>query len=103
MAKRVFKYADRNGWLLMIVAFVAAVAAGTLLPLMDLIFGKFVTTFTGFATGTITPAQYRSEVNKLTYVAQVPGCYENDVDCAYAACISYTFSLPSSVWYIYIL
>lgn len=33
---------------------------------MDLVFGKFVTTFTGFATGSTTPAQYRSEVNKYT-------------------------------------
>lgn len=63
---RVFKYADRKSWTLNIVAFIAAIAAGTLLPLMDLIFGKFVTTFTGFATGVTTPAQYRSEVNKYT-------------------------------------
>jgi ATP-binding cassette subfamily B (MDR/TAP) protein 1 len=33
---------------------------------MDLVFGKFITAFTGFATGQITPAQYRSEVNKYT-------------------------------------
>jgi hypothetical protein len=32
----------------------------------DLVFGKFISTFTGFATGSITPAQYRSEVNKYT-------------------------------------
>ncbi|OAL47500.1 multidrug resistance protein-like protein 1 [Pyrenochaeta sp. DS3sAY3a] len=63
---RVFKYADQKSWTLNIVAFIAAIAAGTLLPLMDLIFGKFVTTFTGFAVGTTTPAQYRSEVNKYT-------------------------------------
>ncbi|KAH7371427.1 P-loop containing nucleoside triphosphate hydrolase protein [Pyrenochaeta sp. MPI-SDFR-AT-0127] len=63
---RAFKYADRKSWTLNIVAFIAAIAAGTLLPLMDLIFGKFVTTFTGFATGVTTPAQYRSEVNKYT-------------------------------------
>ena len=53
-------------WAFNVVAFIAAIAAGTLLPLMDLIFGKFVTTFTGFATGTITPAEYRSQVNKYT-------------------------------------
>ncbi|CAO2653774.1 Nn.00g031850.m01.CDS01 [Neocucurbitaria sp. VM-36] len=63
---RVFKYADGKSWTLNIVAFVAAIAAGTLLPLMDLIFGKFVTSFTGFATGALSPAQYRSEVNKYT-------------------------------------
>lgn len=66
LCKRVFQYADRKSWALNIVAFVAAIAAGSLLPLMDLVFGKFVTTFTGFATGATTPAQYRSEVTKFT-------------------------------------
>jgi ATP-binding cassette subfamily B (MDR/TAP) protein 1 len=66
--KRVFKYADRKSWALNIVAFISAIAAGVLLPLMNLVFGKFVTTATGFATGVTTPAQYRSEVNKYTYV-----------------------------------
>ncbi|ENI01981.1 hypothetical protein COCC4DRAFT_202734 [Bipolaris maydis ATCC 48331] len=63
---RIFRYADRTSWILNVIAAIAAVAAGTLLPLMDLVFGKFVSTFTGFATGTITPAKYRSEVNKFT-------------------------------------
>ncbi|KAF2127626.1 multidrug resistance protein-like protein 1 [Dothidotthia symphoricarpi CBS 119687] len=63
---RVFIYADRKSWVLNGVAFVAAIAADALLPLMDLIFGKFVSTFTGFATGTTTAAQYRSEINKYT-------------------------------------
>jgi ATP-binding cassette subfamily B (MDR/TAP) protein 1 len=49
------------------VAFVAAIAAGTLLPLMNLVFGKFVSTIVGFATGSTTPAQYRAEVNRYTY------------------------------------
>jgi ATP-binding cassette subfamily B (MDR/TAP) protein 1 len=33
---------------------------------MNLIFGKFVTTFTGFATGTTRPDQFRSDLNKYT-------------------------------------
>ena len=65
---RVFRYADRTAWILNIVAFVAAIAAGTLLPLMDLVFGKFVTAFNGFAIGAISPAEYRSQVNKYTCV-----------------------------------
>ncbi|KAF2629041.1 multidrug resistance protein-like protein 1 [Macroventuria anomochaeta] len=63
---RVFRYADKTTWLLNVVAFIAAIAAGTLLPLMDLVFGKFVTAFNGFAVGTIGPAEYRSQVNKYT-------------------------------------
>ncbi|KAJ9646637.1 hypothetical protein H2199_002686 [Coniosporium tulheliwenetii] len=63
---RVFKYADGLSWTLNGGAFLAAIAAGTLLPLMDLIFGKFVTTFTNFAIGTLSPATFRSEINKYT-------------------------------------
>ena len=66
LLKRIFKYADRKSWTFNIIAFVAAIASGTLLPLMNLIFGKFVTTFTKFATGDFSPAQYRAEVNKFT-------------------------------------
>ncbi|KAL1608579.1 hypothetical protein SLS60_003523 [Paraconiothyrium brasiliense] len=63
---RVFSYADRTSWTLNVVAFFAAIGAGAVLPLMDLIFGKFVTTFVRFSTGVLTPAGYRSEVNKYT-------------------------------------
>jgi hypothetical protein len=40
--QRVFSYADRTTWALNIIAFIAAIAAGTLLPLMDLVFGVSV-------------------------------------------------------------
>jgi ATP-binding cassette subfamily B (MDR/TAP) protein 1 len=53
-------------WTLNIVAFIAAIAAGTLLPLMNLVFGKFVTSFVGYGTGSITAGQYRSDVNGFT-------------------------------------
>ncbi|KAF2450390.1 multidrug resistance protein 1 [Karstenula rhodostoma CBS 690.94] len=63
---RVFSYADQTSWIMNIIAFFAAIGAGAVLPLMDLIFGKFITTFVRFSTGVLTPAQYRSEVNKYT-------------------------------------
>jgi ATP-binding cassette subfamily B (MDR/TAP) protein 1 len=44
------------------IAFICMIASGTALPLMDLIFGKFVNVFTNFATGQLSPAGYRSEV-----------------------------------------
>ncbi len=44
LMQRVFTYADPTSWVLSTVAFFAAIAAGALLPLMDLLFGKFVTT-----------------------------------------------------------
>jgi ATP-binding cassette subfamily B (MDR/TAP) protein 1 len=88
---RIFKYADRMSWILNITSFIAAIAAGTLLPLMDLVFGKFVSTFTGFALGTISPAQYRSEVSKYTlyfiylFVAKFALVYIHSVAISIAA------------------
>ncbi|XPS78515.1 ABC-type xenobiotic transporter [Ascochyta lentis] len=88
---RVFRYADKTSWLLNGVAFLAAIAAGTLLPLMDLVFGKFVTAFNGFAIGTIGPAEYRSQVNKYTlyfvylFVAKFALVYIHSVSISIAA------------------
>lgn len=48
------------------VAIICMVAAGALLPLMDLVFGKFVTVFNNFLIGASTPEEYRSGVNKFT-------------------------------------
>ncbi|KAH8907719.1 P-loop containing nucleoside triphosphate hydrolase protein [Coniochaeta sp. PMI_546] len=42
------------------------VAAGALLPLMDIVFGRFVTVFNNYLIGYISPEDYRSEVNKYT-------------------------------------
>ncbi len=61
---RIFDYADRTSWILYSVAFAAAIAAGTALPLMDLVFGKFVTTFNNFAIGVIGPDDYMRDVSK---------------------------------------
>ncbi|KAF4441558.1 hypothetical protein F53441_12007 [Fusarium austroafricanum] len=63
---RVFTYNDRLGWILNCVAFIAMIAAGTILPLMDLVFGKFINVFNNFATGELSPAGYRSEVSKYS-------------------------------------
>jgi len=88
---RVFRYADSKTWTLNIVAIIAAIAAGTLLPLMDLIFGKFITTFTGFASSTVSPVQFRSEINKYTlyflylFVAKFATVYIHSVCISIAA------------------
>ncbi|KAI5463945.1 P-loop containing nucleoside triphosphate hydrolase protein [Mariannaea sp. PMI_226] len=64
--QRVFTYNDLQGWIFNTIAFVAMVAAGTLLPLMDIVFGKFVNVFNDFVNGTLSPAGYRSEVSKYS-------------------------------------
>ncbi|KAM5369958.1 hypothetical protein ACJZ2D_008757 [Fusarium nematophilum] len=63
---RIFTYNDRLGWVLNAVAFVAMICAGTLLPIMDIVFGKFINVFNDFAAGRLSPAGYRKEVGKYS-------------------------------------
>ncbi|KAF2759747.1 multidrug resistance protein [Pseudovirgaria hyperparasitica] len=57
---RVFSYADGFSWFLNVLGTFAAIGSGSVLPLMDLIFGKTVTTFNDFGIGAISPAEFRS-------------------------------------------
>ncbi|KAI9713349.1 MAG: hypothetical protein M1828_001442 [Chrysothrix sp. TS-e1954] len=63
---RVFHHADRRATVLYLIALATAIAAGSALPLMNLVFGKFVTTFNDFALGTVTPVVYKREVLRYT-------------------------------------
>ncbi|KAK4442563.1 P-loop containing nucleoside triphosphate hydrolase protein [Podospora aff. communis PSN243] len=63
---RVFTYANRTSWLLNIPAFILCIASGVVLPLMNFVFGRFVTVFNDFAIGASTPDQFRSSVNDYT-------------------------------------
>jgi len=38
---------------------------------MDLLFGKMITTFNGLATGSKSPEEFRSEMNRFTYAASI--------------------------------
>lgn len=58
---RVFAYTDRVGWVLNTIAFVTAIFSGALLPLMNLVFGKTVTTFTDFGMGRTSAEEFRSQ------------------------------------------
>ncbi|KAM4061102.1 ABC transporter transmembrane domain-containing protein [Hirsutella rhossiliensis] len=63
---RVFTYNDAKGWLMNAGALVCIIASGTALPLMDVVFGKFVNVFNDFSTGTLSPAAYRAEVARFS-------------------------------------
>lgn len=39
------------------------IASGIVLPLMDIVFGKFVNVFNDFVTGALTPEGYREQIN----------------------------------------
>lgn len=81
--KRIFAYADKTSLALYAVGTLCAIAAGALLPVMDLgmpsyfpdsqvclraaVFGKFVNVFNDFAIGRLDPAGFRAGVSKFTY------------------------------------
>ncbi|KAM3470396.1 hypothetical protein MY5147_006441, partial [Beauveria neobassiana] len=65
---RIFTYANPLSWTLNLIALLAAIGAGACLPLLDFILGKTVTTFNNFQTGSVDPAQFRSEASKWAYV-----------------------------------
>lgn len=50
-----------------IIAFICMIASGVVLPLMDVVFGKFVNVFNDFNAGTLSEGGYRSEINKYRY------------------------------------
>lgn len=49
------------------VAVICMIISGTLLPLMDIVFGKFVTVFQQFAVGQSSSDDFRSSINQYTY------------------------------------
>lgn len=42
------------------------IISGTVLPLMDVVFGKFINVFNDFVIGELSPAGYRSKVNEFS-------------------------------------
>ncbi|KAI5458316.1 P-loop containing nucleoside triphosphate hydrolase protein [Mariannaea sp. PMI_226] len=63
---RVFTYNDALGWISTSIAIICMIASGVLLPLMNLIFGKFVTVFNSFIIGEKTPEEFRRDINHYT-------------------------------------
>ena len=47
---------------------ICAAAAGTVLPIMTLIFGRFVTIFNGYALGSISNDEMMRQISHYTYV-----------------------------------
>lgn len=62
---RIFHYCDKYDWMLNSIAFICAIASGSSLPLMTLIFGSFTNKFNEFSTGDTSPAQFRNDVDSF--------------------------------------
>lgn len=54
------------------IAVLCMIAAGTALPLMDVVFGQYVNVFNDFASGKLSPAGYRDQVAHYAYVSPLP-------------------------------
>lgn len=65
---RIFRYASNTARALYAISAVSAIAAGTTLPLMNIVFGRFVTAFNNFAIGQLSPDRYMNQVSSLAYV-----------------------------------
>ncbi|KAH6634310.1 P-loop containing nucleoside triphosphate hydrolase protein [Chaetomium sp. MPI-SDFR-AT-0129] len=64
---RVFTYATKWDFLMMVAAALASIGAGTTLPLMNVVFGGLVGNFTNFSTPNAQQAsEFSSEVNRLS-------------------------------------
>ncbi|VUC31530.1 unnamed protein product [Clonostachys rosea] len=62
---RIFKYAGAFELFLQAVAIFAAIGSGAGNALQNLVFGRFITIVTNFASATISPAELRDEAAKL--------------------------------------
>ncbi|KAK2731944.1 hypothetical protein FQN55_004419 [Onygenales sp. PD_40] len=88
---RVFSYADSLSWTFYGISFIAAIAAGTAMPLMTLVFGGFVTDVTDYAIGESTAAEFRSRLNTFAlyfiylFIAKFVLTYIFSVCCTIAA------------------
>ncbi|KAM7188807.1 P-loop containing nucleoside triphosphate hydrolase protein [Naviculisporaceae sp. PSN 640] len=63
---RVFRYNDTAGWWMNAVAVICMIISGTLLPLMEIVFGKFVTVFQQYTVGQLSGDEFRSNLNQYT-------------------------------------
>lgn len=61
-----YRYATRNDKIILVVAGLAAIIGGALLPLMTVLFGGLAGTFQGFTLGNTSPSQFTSELARYS-------------------------------------
>ncbi|UPK99813.1 hypothetical protein LCI18_010748 [Fusarium solani-melongenae] len=62
---RIFRYGTSVEYFMQVVATFCAVGSGVGMAMVNLVFGKFITVITDYATGLSTPAEFRNEAAKL--------------------------------------
>ncbi|KAF7189265.1 ABC multidrug transporter MDR5 [Pseudocercospora fuligena] len=63
---RIFTLMSGRDVILSVVGYVCAIGGGVTQPLMAVVFGRFIATFTDFGVGSLAPSGFRQEVNRFT-------------------------------------
>ncbi|KAF2008172.1 P-loop containing nucleoside triphosphate hydrolase protein [Amniculicola lignicola CBS 123094] len=61
-----FRYAGKKEVAIMVVAFIASIAAGAVMPLMTLVYGNFAGSFTSFSVDAIAKEHFQHQINTFT-------------------------------------
>ncbi|KAI8930845.1 hypothetical protein NX059_011865 [Plenodomus lindquistii] len=61
-----FRYASRKDIIVMILALIASIAAGAVMPLMTLVYGSFAGTFTSFSVDANAASTFQDQINTFT-------------------------------------
>ncbi len=61
-----YRYATRNDKIILVIAGLAAIIGGALLPLMTVLFGGLAGTFQAFTLGNTSPSQFTSELARYS-------------------------------------
>lgn len=73
----------------------ACIASGVVLPVMDIIFGKFINVFNDFYTGQLSPEGYRTQVGKYRYVYEVAAGFPSPCQSTYS-------TVTTSLFFVYL-
>lgn len=61
-----FRYANRKEALIMVIAAIASITAGAVLPLMTLVYGNFAGSFTSFSVDAVAEQKFKDQINRFT-------------------------------------
>ncbi|KAH7383906.1 leptomycin B resistance protein pmd1 [Pyrenochaeta sp. MPI-SDFR-AT-0127] len=61
-----FRYASRKDTAIMVLATIASIAAGAVMPLMTLVYGNFAGSFTSFSVDAVAIQHFKDQINTFT-------------------------------------
>ncbi|KAH8723383.1 P-loop containing nucleoside triphosphate hydrolase protein [Phaeosphaeriaceae sp. PMI808] len=85
-----FRYASRNEVLIMVLAFVASIAAGATMPLMTVVYGNFAGSFTNLSVDPNAAQTFKKRTDQLTLYFVYLGIASFFTSWASVVCFSYT-------------